>query len=299
MSTALNLTRALKKEYADKIIEQRETLEAKVGGNIDISGIGGKSSPLVAIGSYIDFESLKASETMKPILNSVLRNLRVRFGISEKEAEALISGTFSAVVNGTVTFEGFKIPALYTALTGKKGAAEKVFAKLKKSPHFSKVQEGIYQLDTSISPIACLVQDRGETIGVDFAELASLSEKPEFKPAFAEVLNRKSISSTWIDFAGIQDWINSDENGVFAALTPFAAILGYGKYVKALQDVLNADVSIPSMSIWCEDVEVIHSEFAIKEIEAEKGLFATILRLYQEFQQTAKPAPTESGDKAE
>ena len=132
---------------------------------------------------------------------------------------------------------------------------------------------------------------------MDFAELASLSEKPELKPAFAELMKRDSVSSTWIDFAGIQSWINSDENGVFTTLTPLAAIMGYGKYVKALQDVLGADLSVPSMSIWAEDLEIIHTEFALKEIEAEKGLFATILRLYQEFNQPARPA--QSGDKPE
>ena len=298
-STALNLTRALKKEYADKLIEQNETLRKVAGGNIDVSGIGGKTSPLAAIGSYINFAGMKDDEVLKPIARSILRNLRVRFGISEEEAEAIFTGTFSAVVNGTVTYEGFKIPALYTSFTGKEGAAAKVFGKFTKSQHFSKVQEGIYQLDTSISPIACLVQKRGETIGVDFAELASLSEKPEFKPAFTELLNREAISSMWIDFAGIQHWINSDDNGVFATLAPLAAIMGYGKYVKALQDILNSDFSVPSMSIRAENVEVIHTEFAVKDIDAEKGLIATILRIYQEFKVPAKPAPSESGDKAE
>jgi hypothetical protein len=298
-SAALNLSTALKKEYADKVIEQKDTLKKVAGGNIDMSGIGGKTSPLAAIGSYLNFADIKDDEIFKPIAKSILRNLRVRFGISEEEAEAMFTGTFSAVVNGTVTYEGFKIPALYTSFTGKEGAAEKVFDKLMKSPHFSKVQDGIYQLDTSISPIACLAQNRGETIGIDFAELASLSEKPEFKPAFTELINREAISSMWIDFAGIQDWINNDENGVFATLAPIAAILGYGKYVKALQDVLNADFSVPSMSIWAEGVEVFHTEFAIKEIDAEKGLLATILKLYQEFSHEAKPAPSESGDKKE
>lgn len=299
VSMAMNLTKALRKEYADQILKTAEAAPKVKGGNMDITGVGGKTSPLVAVGSHINFEAVKNDALLKPIARSILRNLRVRFGISEEEASDILNCSFSAMVNGTVTFEGFKIPALYMSFTGKEGAAAKVFDKITKSQHFSKVQEGIYQLDTSISPIACLVQNRGETIGVDFAELASFSEKPEFKPKFAELLERESISSIWIDFAGIQDWINSDDNGVFATLTPLAALMGYGKYVKALQDVLNAELSVPSMSIWAESVEVVHSEFEVKEIDAEKGLFATLLRIYQDFKQTAKPAPAESGDKKE
>ncbi|MBQ7155337.1 MAG: hypothetical protein IJR85_07285 [Synergistaceae bacterium] len=299
MSMGLNLSKALKKEYADVIIRQTETLAKTKGGNIDTAGIGGKTSPLAAMGGYLNFADLKDNEIWKPIVKSVLRNLRVRFGISEEEAEAVFTGKFSAAVNGTVTFEGFKIPALYTSFTGKEGAAEKVFGKLTKSPHFSKVQEGIYQLDTSISPISCLAQGRGETIGVDFAELASLSEKPELKPALTGLLERESISSMWIDFAGIQDWINNDENGVFSTLAPIAAIMGYGKYVKAVQDVMHSEFSLPSMSMWGDSPEIIHTEFAVKDIDAEKGLLATILKVYQEFQKADTPAPTESGDQTE
>lgn len=297
MSTAMNLSTAFRKPYSDMIAQKLKSLKTAAGGNIDIASIGGKTSPLAAIGSTLDFTVLKEDSATKSYVKSLLRNLRVRFGISEEEAEALFNGQFSAVVNGNVTFEGFKIPALYMSFTGKEGAAAKVFDKIMKSQHFSKVQEGIYQLDTSISPIACLVHDRGETLGVYFAELASLSEKPEFTPTFAELMKHESVNTMWIDFAGIQEWINSDDNGVFATLAPLAAIMGYGKYLKALQDVLHSDLSVPSMAIWSENVEVVHTEFDVKDMDEEKGLLATLLRLYQEFNQEAKPAPTQSGDK--
>ena len=283
MSLAVNLVEALKKEYAEQLYNAAKNYTLVKGGHIDLASIGGKTSPLAAIGTYVNFALLKDQEEAKPFVSAILRNLRVRFGISEEEAYAILTGPFSAVVNGTVTFEGFKIPALYMSLTGQKGAAAKVFGKLTKSPHFSKVHDGILQLDSSISPVSCLAADRGESLGVCFAELASFSEKPELAPAFAQLMNRESIASIWVDFAGIQRWINDDENGVFMTVGPLMTFAGYGKYFKAIRDVFNAELSVPSMSIWTEKIETVHMEFALKDINPENGLVSKILKAYNEL----------------
>ena len=285
MSAALNFSTALKKEYADKIAKDLALVK---GGNIDLDSTGSSASPLLAVGGYLDFAAMKEQEILKPMIDRTLRNLRVRFGISESEAADLFTGAFSAVVNGTVTFESFRLPAVYISKTGQEGAAGKVFDRLTKSPHFSKVQDGILQLDSSLSPISCLAADKGETLGLYFAELASLSDKPSVKPALSDLMERESISSLWLDFAEMQNWLNDEANGVFAAIGPLMTFGGYGQYFKALREILSAELSVPSVSLWAESPEVFRTEFAVKDINADNGLFAKIIKLYQELKTPPK-----------
>ena len=152
------------------------------------------------------------------------------------------------------------------------------------------------QLDSSVSPISCLVADRGEKLGVYFAELASLEQKPELMPALAALMKRESIASLWMDFAGIQSWILDESNGVMMMLGPLMTFGGYGKYYKALQEVLTAELSVPTVAVWSESPEVVHYEFAVKEINPDNGLFMRILKVYQELKAPAnsKKAPEDS-----
>ena len=302
MSMAFNFREAMAKKYADQIFAQEKNWKLVKGGNIDLAGIGGSTSPLLAFGTYIDFDALNEVDVWKPVLKAVLRNMRVRFNVADEETKALLSGAFSLAVNGTVTYEGFKIPALYVSQQGKTGAAEKVYDKLTKSQHFSKLKDGILQLDSSISPVSCLVTDKGEKLGVYFAELASLEQKPELAPALADLMKRESIASGWIDFAGIQSWILDDDNGVMMMLAPLMTFGGYGKYYKALRDVLTAELSVPSAAVWCESPEILHYEFTLKEINPENGLFMRIMKVYQELNTPAKnstKAPEDSKSDSE
>ena len=288
MSSSINFLEMLKKEYADKFRKQFDKLKAAKGGNIDLVNTGNSTPPLFALGGNFDFAAMKENDALKPVLDSALRNLRVRFGISEQEAARLFTGSFSAVVNGTVTFESFRIPAIYLSQTGQDGAAGKVFSRLANSQHFSKVQDGILQLDSSLSPISCLAADRGETLGLFFAELSSLEDKPALKPGLADLMSREAISAMWIDFAELQSWLNDEANGVFAAIGPLMTFGGYGQYFKALREVLSAELSVPSVSLWSESAEVFHTEFAVKNIDVNNGLFAKIIKLYQELKSSGK-----------
>ena len=288
MSSAINLTAALKKEYAEKFQRQFGTLKAVKGGNIDLTSAGSSTYPLIALGGNMNFEAMNENDILKPIMSSILRNLRVRFSISEAEAINLLTGPFSTIVNGTVTFEGFKIPSVYMTQTGREGAAGKVFTKLTKSPHFSKVHDGILQLDSSLSPISCLAVDKGETLGLYFAELASLKDTPAVKPGLSELMEHESISSIWIDFGEIQNWLNDDENGVLGALGTLMTFGGYGQYFKMIREILTADLSVPNVSLWSESPEVCHTEFAVKKIDVNNGLFAKVIKLVQELQTAGK-----------
>ncbi len=185
--------------------------------------------------------------------------------------------------------QGIKFPALYMSFKGQEGAPAKIFERLANSKFFARIQDKILQLDSSISPVSCLVIDHGDSLAFDFADLTSLNEKPQPSGAFAEVLNHEGISVLWLDFAGIQKWIA--DNNVMEILTPMAKVFGYGKIAEDASSILSAKFSVPSLLIWAESEEKIHWEFAINnEVAPEDGLLVRIVRICKDYM-TPAPAP--------
>lgn len=277
-----NLKEAMTKKYTDRFID----MKAVKGGYIDLRNSGGSSVPLLAFGGIVNLKGALDAPEAKPIvdfLQKSLEQLRKRFGVEPDDVFALFNGSFSLVVNGSVMFESFKIPALYISQTGAKGAASRIYTALMRSRHFHEVHKGILQVDSSLSPVSCIIGNAGNTLGIAFAELASFSDRPASEGAFGELMKTEAISSFWIDFAGIQSWINDDSNGIFAALSPIASFMGYGKILESVRDVLNADFSVTSMSLYAEDVETQHYVFELKDVRAEDGLFSKLIKLYREF----------------
>ena len=268
------------KNYAKKIPDVKPVK----GGYINLRDSRGASTPIFAAGGVFNLAGAESLEDAKEGLDFITGQLKKRFGIAKEDVYALFTGPFSMVINGSVMFESFKIPALYISQTGAKGAATKVYNTLAKSQHFHKVREGILQVDSSVSPVSCIIGNAGNTLGIAFAELASFSDRPNTDGAFGELMSKNAISSFWIDFAGIQSWLNDDANGVFAALTPIAGIFGYGQILDAVRNVLSADFSVRSLSLSAEDIETVHWEFALKDVRPEDGLFAKLVKVYRDFQ---------------
>ena len=277
LSFAVNLVEAVKKEYAAKM---KTPVTPVKGSYISLSGT---KNPLLALGGHLTLSVLKDSKETKKDWDEFARQLRVRFGISEEDTASFFDGAFSLTVNDSVTFEGFKIPAIYISQKGLKGAAGKIFEKLTKSPHFQKVQEGILQLDSSLSPISCLIQNKGETLGINFAELASLNGTPTVKPVLQSLLDAEGISALWIDFDEIRAWLTDAENGVMAMAIPMAKFAGYGEIADAVNEILTAEFSVPSFSFRAENVGKFRMEFANVKINAENGIIARAIKIYQKF----------------
>ncbi|MBQ6001345.1 MAG: hypothetical protein IJL18_00655 [Synergistaceae bacterium] len=277
LSFAVNLVEAVKKEYAAKM---KTPVTPVKGSYISLSGT---KNPLLALGGHLTLSVLKDSKETKKDWDEFARQLRVRFGISEEDTASFFDGAFSLTVNDSVTFEGFKIPAIYISQKGLKGAAGKIFEKLTKSPHFQKVQEGILQLDSSLSPISCLIQNKGETLGINFAELASLNGTPTVKPVLQSLLDAEGISALWIDFDEIRAWLTDAENGVMAMAIPMAKFAGYGEIADAVNEILTAEFSVPSFSFRAENVGKFRFEFANVKINAENGIIARAIKIYQKF----------------
>ena len=280
MSVAYNFKEALSKEYYKKTGMKQDYANVK-GGYINLAGV---KAPLLAFGGMLNIDGLKLTEEGREGWKEFVKQAKLRFGIAEKDLTNLFNGAMSLVMNDNVTVEGFKIPAVYISQTGTDGAAEQIFANFEKSPHFHKVQDGILQIDSSLSPAPILVAKDGETLKLDLAELENISASPELKPALKELLNTEASSSLWLDFAAIQSWILAPENGVLTILEPLARFSGQGETFDALKEVLSAKFSVPSMFIHSDSLEVIHTEFQIDEnVKAEEGLMSKLVKIARKF----------------
>ncbi len=282
MSVATNLSEAMSEEYLEKLKLARETKPVK-GGHINLEN-SGANAPLLALGNMFNIEGVIVRPEVEEAWKEVVKQVKNRFNISEEDLTGLLTGALSFVINDSVSAEGIKLPAIYISQTGKAGVAEKIFAALEKSQHLSKVQDGVLQVDSSLSPVSCIITKNGDTLGVSMADIANVSAKPQLKPVLQELMDTDSTSSIWLDFAGIQSWIVAPENGVLALAEPLARFSGQGEIFDACKEILEAKFSIPSMAIHSDSFEVSHIEFQIDEsVKPEEGLLTRLVKLARKF----------------
>ena len=287
LSMATNIKEALTKEYLEKSGLNRDIPNVK-GGWLNLANAGTKA-PLLAFGGFLNIAGLKATDEGKDIWKELAKAAKNTLNISEDDLTKLLTGALSLAVNDSVSIEGIKVPAVYVSQTSEAGTAEKVFGILEKSPHFHKVSDGVLQIDSSVSPVPCLVTRNGDTLGINLAELANVAKNPELKPALKELTETEASSAVWLDFAAIQSWILAPENGVLTLLEPIARFSGQGEIFDAVKDVLNAKFSVPSMSIHSDSFEVIHTEFQIdEEVKAEDGIMVQLVKAGKKFMDLAK-----------
>ena len=280
MSMAFNLKEALTKEALATMGLDRAFPLTK-GGNINLLGA---KSPLLALGGLLNIEGIKLTNEGRDAWKEFVKQAKNRFGITEEDLNKFFAGTFSLVVNDNVTIEGIKLPAIYISQKDTNGAGENIFESFEKSPHFHKVQDGVLQVDSSLIPAPCFVNKFEDGLGINLAELANISAAPTLKPALKELMNIDATSALWLDFAEIQSWILSPENGVLTLLEPLARFSGQGEIFDAVKDVLSAKFSVPSMSIHSDSIEVIHTEFEIDEdVKAEDGFMSKLVKVAKKF----------------
>ena len=286
MSWGLNLKEAMKTEYIDKYFNPSALVAAK-GGHINLDSAGGSKSPLIALGGVFNVSGLNETKETRALWAEVVKQVK-RFKITEEELFNVLNGPISFIINDSINMQGIRIPALFFSAAGVNGAAGKIFEKLSQSAHFSKLQDNMLQVDSSLSPVPCIITNNNGALGISMAENSNLADKPQPAGALADVMNRDAISAMVIDFTGIQSWIN--DNKVFNVVIPMANVFGpkYKKIAEQVRDVLNAKFSVTSFAMWAESPEVIHSEFAIENINAQDGLFAQIVKIVREYMTPAK-----------
>ena len=286
ISTAVNLKEAVAQEYLGKAFQIDRFSTPVKGGHINLETSGGVKSPLFAFGGQLNIEGIKASKSKEvlELWNLVIKQLKNRFNLAEEDVVKLLNGALSIVVNDNISVEGVKVPAVYVSQTSDKETVAKVFSTFEKSQHFSKVQEGVLQANTDVSPAPFFIKKDGSTLSVNFVDLENISAKPELKPSLKEFMDTEATSAMWIDFAGIQSWIVDAENGVLAVLGPIAKFSGYGEIYDAAKEILDAKLSVPSVSARSESIEIVHTEFEIDEnVKPEDGLFAKLVKVAKKF----------------
>ena len=283
MSMAFNLKEALNKFYAEKTFRNEKNIEKVKGGHLNPIG---KKSPLLMFSGFLDLSLFKDynPETEK-LWNEIVKQLKNRFGLTENDVIEASKGSFSFTVNDNVSVEGIKIPAIYTSMTGK---SDKIFNILAKSPHFHKVQEGVLQIDSSVSPVSCIVENKNGSLGIHFADLENISAKPEMKTALNELMDKEAVSGFWIDFDEIRNWIVAPENGVLIMLEPLARFTGNGEIFDDVRDLLGAEFSVPSISFWADSQEITHTQFNIAEINSSNGFLRKVVNLTRKYMNKTK-----------
>ena len=276
ISMFVNLQEAIKKEYYDE--KSASAIPVK-GSYIKPSG---EKTPLLAFGGSIHLSTLRDQAETKKLWSTLVKTAKLA-GLSEDDIVSCFDGALSFTVNDSVNFEVMKIPGVYVSQTGKAGTASSIFEKLAKTKFFHKVQDGVLQADTSISPVSCLVNVEGDALRISFSELSTMSSKPIVKPLLEELLNTEGIAALWLDFEAARSWVMDADNGVFAMLLPMSKMMGFSEVVEAAQDVLSAELSVPSFSMMAENTGTFRFEFENAKINPENGLITKLVKQYLKF----------------
>ena len=69
----------------------------------------------------------------------------------------------------------------------------------------------------------------------------------------------------------------------FAMLLPMSKMMGFSEVVEAAQDVLSAELSVPSFSMMAENTGTFRFEFENAKINPENGLITKLVKLYLKY----------------
>ncbi|MCR5347044.1 MAG: hypothetical protein K6E38_04640 [Fretibacterium sp.] len=280
ISVGMNLREAMKPDF----LKDFENLKPVPGGHISLLGEG---SPLAALGSTLNLRSLRRYEELKETVDEGLEALK-EFGLSVKDIQSLVNGSFSLTVGGGFfQCEGIQVPNLYITQTGEDGAAAAVVNVLaaKEDLPLNPVQaEGwdkTLQVDSAVSPVPCLMGAKDETILVGLTDAASLAKTPSPSAGLQKLLAKESLGAMFLDFAGIQDYLKGAEGPLSMVLSLAGSVTGEDSLTGMaglIRDVLDAKLSIPSVSLWGSDIESCFIEFALAEVPSGEGLWARLAK---------------------
>ncbi|MCR4817354.1 MAG: hypothetical protein K5841_00170 [Fretibacterium sp.] len=300
LSLGTNLKEAMNPEY----LKELEQAEAVPGGHIRLLGNG---SPLLAMGSTLNLKSFKRYDELKDVVEEGLEALK-GIGLSKDDIQNLVNGAFSLTIGGSFfQCEGISIPAICLTQSGQENAASSIVGTLggKDDLPLNPVQaEGwdkMLQVDSSISPVPCLLGVQGETLFFGLNDVASLAGTPSPAPKLQELLAKESLGGMYLDFAGVQDYLKGAEGPLSMVLSLAESMTGDDSLTGMaglIRDVLEAKLSIPSVSIWGSNMESCFIEFALADVPAGEGLWAKLAKLALAIQEIGQ-GDGEEKEKAE
>ena len=292
LSMGFNLKEALSEQYLQHFKAWMDT-SLVPGGRIALFGSG---SPLFALGTYLNVEGFanNPSPEIKQLWKELMEGVK-SLGISENEVRDLLVEGLSLVAGGRIPYEGFHVPGAYLALHGQAGAAASILDKLAKAggDALAPVQvegwEKVLRVDPSAAPVPCLLGVKDETLFFGLAEADTLAGKPSPSAKLEELMGKKSSGSLFMDFAGLQTYLKEE----FAGLRPVLSMLGNPSMVGHIQGLLDAKLSVPSVSAWSPTEETVFFDFAIEDVPAGEGLLARLVKAVSAFAEAMDEAGKE------
>lgn len=296
VSIGVNIKECLAEKYAALLNN-----EPVKGGHIKLIG---DRAPILAAGSVLNGEAVKIYPGFDKRWPEFLRALK-SIGLTEEVFMNFLTGPVAITAGGSLAaFEGIKVPAVLIAKEGVKGAASEIVKAVaaKEKTHLMPVEaegwDNLLQVDSSISPVSVLFGNNGETLYAGMIEKDALNKTPEIKTGqLAEILDKESLGSFLIDFQALQDYFKDDSTGVmaFASMMSPMAFGGRAEAIMAhLNELVNAKLSVPSAGFWTPDYGTCVIEFIHRDVPAEDGLLAKLIKFYEFIETSKAPANNES-----
>ena len=290
LSTGWNFEEAMAENYA-AYFKKMMAAPRVPGGHITLLGEG---SPIFALGMLLNMEGFadNPSPEIKQAWKELVEGL-ASLGVSERELADLLADGLSLVAGGRVPYEGFRIPGAYLALNGQAGAAASVLDKLAKvgegalAPAQVEGWEKAYRVDPSAAPVPCVVGVKGETLFLGLAETSTLAGTPAPSPKLEELLKKESGGSLFFDFEGILSYLKDE----FVGMSPMLAMItGDSSVMEHILEVLDAKLSVPSLSAWSPSGDMALWEFALADVPAEDGLLVRLIKAGSAIAEAAEKA---------
>ena len=268
--------------------EKLLTAKPVKGGYINLMG---DRSPLLALGTNLDGENIKVYPGFADVWGDAVNALKA-FNISEQTLINFLTGSFALTIgNSLVSFEGMKVPAVFMTQVGSAdSAAEIMSAAVKQAdkllmPVEAEGWNGLYQVDSSVSPVSVLLGLKGKMLYAGMADKDSLSAVPDVSGAklLAEIMSVNSLGSGYIDFKGVQDYFKGDGAGVIAMAGMFAPMALGDKaeaVMAAVNEILDAKLSVPSVGFYSPEYGTCIMDFMTEKLDnIEDGLCAKLMKL--------------------
>ena len=244
---------------------------------------GGKL--LFAVASHISFnlEDMKAFPEAMIMWEQLAEGLKA-FDIPESDLEALLDGSISIALGNEATFMGMKVPGGHISITGRDGAAGRIFGKLMENPLVSESiplvsldiegWDTLYTVNQEMMPMPILFGVDKETLFLGFINSDALDKKPDVSPEVAKMLDNQLFGAGVIDVNAIWNLLREEIANPNSMLSMAP---GVAEMKELIDEILGADVSVPLIKMWSPEMETVFMEISVVDVPAEKRLLPRLI----------------------
>ena len=253
------------------------------GANLFMAG-GGKL--LFALSSPLAFSAadIKANPAIGEAWGNFVSQLEA-LGMTEKDFEDLLNGSFSVALGSDANVMGIDIPGGYIALTGREGAAAKILGKLMAlgaAPVNAVKADGwdsLYAVDPEMAPVSLIFGIKKDTLFAGLAKSDAVNKAPALPDGVAKTLNDPLFGIGFLDAAGIWNWLKQEmaNPGSLLAANMEDEVKGIMNFF------LEAELSVPLIKLWCPELERSFMEFTTVDVPLEKGILHRLYELGKMF----------------